>query len=135
MLLPHKSSTSCTKVLSLLYNVYKTIWYLIVCYSHSENNAHKPDKNTKLKVFGTDLVLIFAVFAHDGLIMTEPDPTYTTSPAATHTTTDAHLRDLLELKAIAAGTESEAYVWPKMMKRLQEMISQRIAELTAQADG
>ena len=67
--------------------------------------------------------------------MTEPDPTYTASPAATQTTTDAHLQDLLELRAISAGTDSEAYVWPKLMKRLQEMISQRIAELTAQADG
>lgn len=65
--------------------------------------------------------------------MSEPQPVYTPpTTAGTPTvasTTDAHLQDLLELRAIAAGTSSEAYVWPKLMKRLGEMIARRTAAL------
>lgn len=70
--------------------------------------------------------------------MSEPQPVYTPpTTAGTLTvapTTDAHLRDLLELKAIAAGTQTEAYVWSKLMKRLGEMIAQRAATLAQERD-
>ena len=65
--------------------------------------------------------------------MTEPKPTYdipvTVLPSAVRAITDAHLSDLLELRAIAAGTQTEAYAWPKLMRRLGEMIAQRAAAL------
>lgn len=41
--------------------------------------------------------------------------------------TDPHLADLLELKQIAHGTEAEAYTWPRLMKRLDELIQARQA--------
>lgn len=67
--------------------------------------------------------------------MNEPKPTYnipvTALPSPVRAITDVHLSDLLELRAIAAGTETEAYVWPKLIRRLGEMIAQR-AEALAQ---
>lgn len=65
--------------------------------------------------------------------MTEPKPAYDIPVTALPypVRTDAHLSDLLELRAIAAGTETEAYVWPKLIRRLGEMIAQR-AEALAQ---
>lgn len=54
--------------------------------------------------------------------MIEPNPTYLETAVA-----DAHLADLLELKQIAAGDETEAYTWPRMMRRLDEMIRTRQA--------
>ena len=71
--------------------------------------------------------------------MTEPQPVYAPSPTAATSAhlpvDDAHLRDLLELRAIAAGTQTEAYAWPKLMKRLGEMIAQRAEALTQRSDG
>ena len=43
--------------------------------------------------------------------------------------TDPHLADLVELRTIANGTESEAYTWPRLMGRLNEMIRFRQGEL------
>ena len=43
--------------------------------------------------------------------------------------TDSHLADLVELRVIAGGTEAEAYTWPRLMGRLNEMIRQRQGEL------
>lgn len=43
--------------------------------------------------------------------------------------TDPHLSDLVELRTIAAGTETEAYTWPRLMARLNEMIRFRQGEL------
>lgn len=45
---------------------------------------------------------------------------------------DAHLADLVELKAIAAGTETEAYTWPRLIHRLDEMIQARRTDVCAQ---
>lgn len=42
---------------------------------------------------------------------------------------DPHLADLVELRAIAGGTEAEAYTWPRLMARLTQMIRQRQAAL------
>ena len=66
--------------------------------------------------------------------MMEPKPTYDIPVTALPypVRTDAHLSDLLELRAIAAGTDTEAYAWPKLMKRLGEMIAQRAAALAQQ---
>lgn len=43
--------------------------------------------------------------------------------------TDSHLADLLELKRVAMGTESEAYTWPKLMQALDEKIRRRRVQL------
>ncbi|MCB8988098.1 MAG: hypothetical protein H6661_10165 [Ardenticatenaceae bacterium] len=43
--------------------------------------------------------------------------------------TDPHLADLVELRTIANGTEAEAYTWPRLMGRLNEMIRFRQGEL------
>ena len=43
--------------------------------------------------------------------------------------TDPHLKDLVELRTIAAGTATEAYAWPKLTARLNEMIRFRQGEL------
>lgn len=43
--------------------------------------------------------------------------------------TDPHLSDLVELRAIAAGDENQAYTWPRLMARLNEMIRFRQGEL------
>lgn len=63
--------------------------------------------------------------------MTEPTPTY--NAGSETAVTDPHLLDLLELQHIANGTETEAYAWPKLTRRLQAMVSQRQAELAWQA--
>lgn len=57
--------------------------------------------------------------------MSEPTPTYAPETAVT----DPHLADLVELRTIANGTEAEAYTWPRLMARLNEMIRQRQGEL------
>jgi len=57
--------------------------------------------------------------------MSEPRPTYAPSTAVA----DPHLADLVELRTIANGTESEAYTWPRLMGRLNEMIRFRQGEL------
>lgn len=49
-------------------------------------------------------------------------------------TTDPHLADLLELKQIAQGTEAEAYTWPRLMKRLDELIQARQKILSRKND-
>lgn len=38
--------------------------------------------------------------------------------------TEVHLSNLLELREIARGTEAEAYSWPRLMRRLDEMIAE-----------
>lgn len=38
---------------------------------------------------------------------------------------DPHLADLLELRRISQGSESEAYAWPRMMRALQTMVLRR----------
>jgi hypothetical protein len=43
--------------------------------------------------------------------------------------TDPHLSDLVELRTIAAGDENQAYTWPLLMTRLNEMIRFRQGEL------
>ena len=48
--------------------------------------------------------------------------------------TDAHLADLVELRAIANGTETEAYTWPRLMARLNEMIRRRQTVLLGLAE-
>lgn len=65
--------------------------------------------------------------------MTEPKPAYDIPVTALPypVRTDAHLSDLLELRTIAAGTQTEAYAWPKLIKRLGEMIAQRAAALAS----
>jgi len=48
---------------------------------------------------------------------------------------DPHLADLLELKQIAQGTEAEAYTWPRLIRRLDEMIRVRqAAEVRAEME-
>ena len=68
--------------------------------------------------------------------MSEPAPTYDTPglPAdlRPYLPNDPHLSDLVELRTIAQGTESEAYTWPRLMGRLNEMIRQRQGELNWQ---
>ena len=46
--------------------------------------------------------------------------------------TDAHLADLVELRVIAGGTDAEAYTWPRLMARLNQMILQRQAAMDQQ---
>ncbi len=46
--------------------------------------------------------------------------------------TDPHLADLVELRTIAGGTEAEAYTWPRLMARLNQMILQRQAAMDQQ---
>lgn len=59
--------------------------------------------------------------------MSEPAPAYAPATAVA----DPHLADLLELRTIAQGTEAEAYTWPRLARRLNEMIQQRQAALAA----
>ena len=48
-------------------------------------------------------------------------------------TDDPHLADLLTLRRISRGSESEAYTWPKIIQALQVMILVRQKQL-AEAD-
>lgn len=69
--------------------------------------------------------------------MSEPTPTYDTPGLSADLRpflpTDPHLADLVELRTIANGTEAEAYTWPRLMGRLNEMIRQRRASLSVGA--
>lgn len=56
-------------------------------------------------------------------------------PAIVAEVDDLHLRDLLELKCIAAGTPKEAYTWPKLLRRLNEMIAERQAVIAHKDKG